>query len=201
MAIDAFALDGERSGHLDSKNGPGSAAAGRVSLAERLEALGRLVPGVAGYLDRERSRDTDKAVRERIASGLAGVKRDLEGEQRRLAEAKDLTALPALDRLGARVDGLAGTVRYAARGYRGLFDIERISDTVLARLYDFDLGLFTELDRLRAEARRIQQAREARQPLAGAVEAMEQTLGRFERLLSRRESLAGNTEDETEGTR
>jgi hypothetical protein len=165
-----------------------------VTVAERLEALGRLVPGVAGYLDRERSRDTDKAVRDRLAAGLAGVKRDLEHDQRTLAEARALADLPALDRLASVLDRLARAVAHAARGYRGLFDQDRISEARLARLYDFDLGLFTELESVRAAARAVREALGDRSQLGRAMAAMQQTLDRFERLFSRRDALAADGE-------
>ena len=55
-----------------------------MSFSRKLERLARIVPGVAGYQDKETSRDTDKTIRLRLASELEQVKRGLEGDKRRL---------------------------------------------------------------------------------------------------------------------
>jgi hypothetical protein len=162
-----------------------------VSLADMLEALARVVPGVSGYLDRERRRDTDKAVRERVAAGLEGIVRELENDKRALVDARDLAALPALDRLAAKLQRLADTVRYAARGYRGLFDVERVSEGTLERLCKFDLDLCREVDALRAGARGVREARADRARLAAAIDAMDAALDRFDRMFAMREGLVG----------
>lgn len=114
---------------------------GAQGLAERLEALARRVPGVAGYLDRERARETDHAVRMEIVRRLERARHAVETLQRRLTEAHDLELLGALGRLTARIDRITGTVRFAARGYRGFFDAWKVDQETLARMIDFDLAV------------------------------------------------------------
>lgn len=52
-----------------------------MTLAEQLERLARIVPGVAGYQDRERARDADKAVtaKQPSYSLIAGPRPELHG--------------------------------------------------------------------------------------------------------------------------
>jgi hypothetical protein len=54
-----------------------------MSVADKLEKLARLVPGVAGYQDAEKARTTDKMVRLRLTEAIEGLKREVEAEQRR----------------------------------------------------------------------------------------------------------------------
>lgn len=160
-----------------------------MSLIEHLKQLARLVPGIAGYQDRDRARDTDKAVRMKAGAELAAVKRDVERDARALADAKDLTLLPALDRLDAKLDTLRATIEYASRGYRPVFDRVKLDQARLEQLYAFDLGLFREIAAVRAAAARLHDVRGDRARLMGAIAEMDQALDQFETVVSRREHL------------
>ncbi len=144
---------------------------------------------MAGYQDRERSRDTDKAVRVKLGAELDSVKRDLERDMRALADAKDLAALPALDRLAGKLDKLRSTIEYAARGYRPVFDTWKLDQARLERLYAFDLGLLDEIPALCRAVAKIHEARADAARLRNAVDEMDQGLDRFETTFSRRQSL------------
>jgi hypothetical protein len=160
-----------------------------MSLAQRLEQLARIVPGVAGYQDAEHARDTDKNVRERLQAELEMLRRELERDQRRLIEARDLTSLPALDGLAAKLDQLGKTVEYASRGYRAVFDTWKLDQTKLEHLCGFDLGLFDQVGSLKTSVQQIQEALPDRTRLAGAIAATEDALDRFESALARRQRL------------
>jgi hypothetical protein len=160
-----------------------------VSLATQIERLARLVPGVAGYVDRERARDTDKRVRQRLAAELATIKRALEPVNRTLVDARDLAPLPALDRLGGKLDKLAATIEYAAHGYHGLFDGTSVGHAALTRLYDFDLRLFEDVRALAGHARKIAGVVSDRPRLLDAIARMEAALDRFEITFACRQRL------------
>ena len=66
-----------------------------MSVAQKLEQLVRVLPGVAGYQDQETSRDTDQALRQRLAGELERLKHSLEDDTRQLAERRALDLLPA----------------------------------------------------------------------------------------------------------
>jgi hypothetical protein len=93
-----------------------------VTVAKRLERLVRIVPGVAGYQDRDNARATDKQVRMRLVDELRRLIRGLEEDKERLAARGDLSALPRLDRLAGRLERQSREVEFAGRGYTGLFD-------------------------------------------------------------------------------
>jgi hypothetical protein len=160
-----------------------------MPLAEKLERLARRVPGVAGYQDREKSRDTDRAVRSSLAEALEEEAREIEEEKRLLAERRDLTNLPALDRLTSRFGELANTIRYAPRGYRGWFDANQHIEKSLDDLYDFDLSLFTDVVKLRAFTEALREASLEAPKLKRTIALVSDALDEFEAVYRKRQAL------------
>ena len=126
-----------------------------VTVASQLERLARFVPGVAGYQDRENARATDKELRMRLVQELRRLVQVLDDHKARLAEARDFSALPRLDRLAGRLERMGRTVEFASRGYTGLFDLHAVDVEVLDQLYAFDLGLFEALSVVRARVEAV----------------------------------------------
>ena len=129
-----------------------------VTVASQLERLARFVPGVAGYQDRENARATDKELRMRLVQELRRHVQVLDDHKARLAEARDFSALPRLDRLAGRLERMGRTVEFASRGYTGLFDLHAVDVEVLDQLYAFDLGLFEALSVVRARVEAVRAA-------------------------------------------
>lgn len=129
-----------------------------VTVASQLERLARFVPGVAGYQDRENARATDKELRMRLVQELRRLVQVLDDHTARLAEARDFSALPRLDRLAGRLERMGRTVEFASRGYTGLFDLHAVDVEVLDQLYAFDLGLFEALSVVRARVEAVRAA-------------------------------------------
>ena len=129
-----------------------------VTVANQLERRARFVPGVAGYQDRENARATDKELRMRLVQELRRLVQVLDDHKARLAEARDFSALPRLDRLAGRLERMGRTVEFASRGYTGLFDLHAVDVEVLDQLYAFDLGLFEALSVVRARVEAVRAA-------------------------------------------
>lgn len=160
-----------------------------MSLAEKIERLARMVPGVAGYQDKETSRDTDKTIRLRLIAELEQIKRDLEDEKRQLMEEKDLSLLPALDRVASKLDKLGNTVKYAARGYRGFFDTTKLDLKKLDQLCAFDLGLLDEVESIKAQVKRVHDSKGDATALKQATEDLALALDKFEKTFSTRQDI------------
>lgn len=163
-----------------------------MGIADKLAKLSRIVPGVAGYQDREAAQDTDKKIRMRLGDDLERLKKDLEDEKRYYMDAKNLEPLPALDRMASRIDKIANLLIYASRGYRGFFDRSKPDLEKLERLYSFDLSLFGDLESLRPGIAAIRSARSDPSGLMPAVEAFASSLDRFERAFSDRQGILDN---------
>ena len=158
--------------------------------AERVEALARVIPGLRGYQDREGLRETDKQVRTHVADQLAILGRPLEQATRRLAEAKRLERLPAIDRLSRLLATLADRTRYASYGFAGVFDQHKIRGPELAALHQFDLGLVEALAQLRGALQAVADATGDATALDAAIGAAEESLRAFEGTLAERDALA-----------
>ena len=160
-----------------------------MGAASKLERLVRIVPGVAGYQDRENARETDKLVRMRLSDELRHLMRDLEEAKRRLTDARDLSQLPLLDRLAGKLEKLGRTVEYAGRGYRGLFDLHKVEMKTLEQLYAFDVGLFETLTAVKAKAAAVRQSHQDPSAVKRAGDEMEAALDDFERTFDKRRQI------------
>jgi hypothetical protein len=161
---------------------------GAATLAERLEELSARIPGVVGYRQREACRETDKAVRLRLAAGLEDLKRQIEQEQRRRTETHQFLHLASLGRLTSKLDKLANLVRFASRGYRGLFDAYKLSDEKLQRLYGFDVDLLDEVESLRGDVGLLCEQHDD-DHLPQAIEQLDQRLDGFESAFAQRANV------------
>lgn len=159
-----------------------------ATLAERLEALTARIPGIVGYRQREACRETDKTVRLRLAAGLEDLKHRIEQEQRRRTEAHEFLFLAGLGRLTSKLDKLANLVRFASRGYRGLFDAYKLSDEKLQRLYGFDVDLLDEVESLDGIAAVLCRPCDDDE-FPRAIDQLDQRLDGFEAVFSQRANV------------
>jgi hypothetical protein len=123
----------------------------RSKAGELLEKITRIVPGIAGYQDREKRRDADKAVREKAALEIARGRERL-GEVlnalSRTGGAGSLRSIGTLERVSTRLERIEDEIRYAPHGYAGWFDREGVSLEDLERLYEYDLILLETTARI-----------------------------------------------------
>lgn len=110
-------------------------------LAERLERLARLVPGIGSYQDKEGLRDTDKKLRVTLAERLDGARKAVEDCTAGLQRRGLFDHLDRLGRLERKLHQAADSIRFASYGYSGVFDAVKIDEAKLERLYAFDIAL------------------------------------------------------------
>jgi len=113
-----------------------------------LETILRYIPGFRGYLEKEYRRDSDELQREWLADRLQRSKRAIDELARPLADAGQIDALPQIDRLRGRLDKLIARIRGAMQGYSGFFDLVRVREDLLDRVYAHDVGLMQRVDAL-----------------------------------------------------
>ena len=116
-----------------------------------LERLGARVPGFKGYQDRELRRDVDRMQREHISRELGALKGSVRSRARDYTDAGQIGALHLFDRLDRKLDGLSQAVRFADYGASGLFDVVKILEDELEKLYEFDLTFLDDIVALKAE--------------------------------------------------
>jgi hypothetical protein len=116
-----------------------------------METIVRYIPGFRGYLEKEYRRESDELQRSWLVSRLQQSKKGLNDYLRDLAEAGQLDALPAMERVRTRLDKIQGRISSAMQGYSGVFDLVRIDEAVLDRVYEHDASLIDDVEHL-AEA-------------------------------------------------
>jgi hypothetical protein len=146
-----------------------------LSLQERLRHLAEMIPGYKGYMNRDESRNADKALRERIAQRLGDAIVQLQELNGRLSRELKLEHLGAVDLLTNKLRATQTRVEHAEYGFSGLFDATHIDETKLAAVYQHDLGLLKTAEVVvasAAEAAGVQAEEEIPAKLKAAADAL-----------------------------
>ncbi len=113
-----------------------------------VESVLQWIPGFRGYLKKENRRESDTLQRDWLSDRLQRSKRGLDDYARVLADAAAIETLPEVDRLRGQLDKLMGRIRGAMQGYSGFFDLVDIDQSVLDRVYEYDVSLMEQMARL-----------------------------------------------------
>jgi hypothetical protein len=116
-----------------------------VSEKSFLEKIASYVPGIAGYRERESRRETDRRVREFLASRIEDGRASLNAVRNRATDSGELRMLDAVGRLDRTLQKSASSLRYADYGFSGMFDQVKIREAELDAIYAYDEGLVTEV--------------------------------------------------------
>lgn len=115
------------------------------------------IPGWSGYRDRERRRESDRLVRERLARDYGEIADRLGRLASRLAEDRKLRAIRYVDQPQGRLKHFIDRLRTATYGYAGLFSDRPVDARALDQIAAFDESLGDGLDELRQAAERLEQ--------------------------------------------
>jgi len=151
-----------------------------------LERLMNSVPGFKGYRERDLRRDADRLQREHISARLEDGKKALDQVAAALTRGGDLDVINDVETARKRIDKVSNRIRYAERGYSGFFDAVKVDETILAKVYAFDMGLVEDVDGIRAAASAASGASDARaavQDLIGRIDALDARLSERENVL------------------
>jgi len=120
--------------------------------SDRIENWLAKIPGIRTYRDREHRRETDKKLREHLGANLSETQAQLKELLLVFTQQEKLDLLAEMDRLSSHIQQMADTIRFASYGYGGIFDLEKIREEELDKLYAFDLALMEDLDQIKAKA-------------------------------------------------
>jgi hypothetical protein len=120
-----------------------------------LEQLGEKIPGFQGFQDRELRREVDKMQREYLSAETLRLKNSVRDQAQRFTDAGQIGTLSLFDRLDRKLDGLSQAFRFCDYGATGFFDVVKIGDEELGKLYDFDLSVLSDIASLENEIRGI----------------------------------------------
>ncbi|NQT16285.1 MAG: hypothetical protein HQ582_26245 [Planctomycetes bacterium] len=157
-----------------------------------VETILRYIPGFRGYLEKEYRRDSDELGREWLADRLQRSKRAIDELTRPLADRGQIDVLPQVDRLRGRLDKLIARIRGAMQGYSGFFDLVRVREDLLDRVYEHDLALMQEVDAL---GRAVEALPDQPDRIAAAVTDLLEQIGGVERRWDTRDDMLKGLEE------
>jgi hypothetical protein len=153
-----------------------------------LERIVNFIPGFKGYRDKELRRDADRIEREHLSSQLEQNKKALNDLADGATRSGALDLINEIETARKRLDKVVARIRYADRGYAGFFDAVKVDENVIARIYEFDLGLIENVDQIRAAAQTAANApsglKAALQTLIGRIDALDARLAERETILA-----------------
>jgi len=142
----------------------------RVSEARKgLEKLLGQVPGYKGYKEKEMRRESDKLLRELVATKMKLQQKRLDDLQRQLISARRFEYLDELGTATTKLQTFIDRIQKASYGYSGLFDAVRVREEELDQLYDFDNQLLEYAERLSAALDNLETSIPGGEGLAEAV--------------------------------
>ncbi len=106
------------------------------------------IPGWSGYRDRERRRESDRLLRERLARDYGEVADDLGRLAARLAEDRKLRAIRYVDGPHGRLTHFTDRLKTATYGYAGLFSERPVDADALDQIAAFDESLGDGVERI-----------------------------------------------------
>jgi len=112
--------------------------------------LAKHIPGFAGYVKREDRRRADKLFRDFLVEKLKDAKSTLSRATVDITDLGDMDALKKLTRIESKYETVTDRLRLADYGYTGWFDTTQISFDELNKIYEFDIGLTTNVEEILA---------------------------------------------------
>jgi hypothetical protein len=152
-----------------------------------LEKMMRVVPGYAGYADKEGRRNSDKVLR----MFLAGILQQTKGTYD--AFVAELTTKPGgmdfMTAAGSVAKGLEKAIdrlKFADYGYTGFFDAEQVKEPQLDMLYQFDRDLAGGITDLRLK---VEQLSAGNPGVGGQLQELQTDLRRLDARLDGRHDV------------
>jgi hypothetical protein len=116
------------------------------------------IPGFSGYMERQNRRDSDKLLRETIASRVEEQWSRVSGLQREFISRGEIAYVDDLEGAAVKLRTFADRVRRATRGYSGLFDAVKINEKELEQIYRYDAAMLELVEQVARAVENIEQS-------------------------------------------
>lgn len=171
-------------------------------VTEEKDLLGKLqnsVAGFVGYYDRERRRDADKLLRDTVADRYEEQWDRVSAIQAQMVAGKMLEFVDDVEVAAIKIRTFVDRVRGAPRGYAGFFDAVRINQDELDSLYQYDLELLDNVDRVAEAVDGLETAMSNRDDLPAAIDNLVKAATESTRAYDRRTEAVINEEESGNG--
>jgi hypothetical protein len=150
-----------------------------------LEKILHKIPGFKGYYEKELRRDSDRVQRDYIVNQLRKVKTGMNKVIQAASRKKDFDLLQAYDLFTKTLDKSIGAIRYADQGYSGFFDLVKIREAELDKVYEQDALIIEAADSFSEEFKKLAAAPSE----ASGLDPLRERLGQVDNLYERRTAL------------
>lgn len=113
-----------------------------------LEKIKRFIPGYKGYVTRDYAREVDSILRTQLSQKLEVNKKKIANAVSNLTNMGKLFETQDINKIDKKNETAIAKFRSAARGYSGAFDVNKIKDEKLNKLYEFDSGLLENVEHI-----------------------------------------------------
>jgi hypothetical protein len=120
-----------------------------------LERILHRIPGFKGYYEKEFRRAADQLQRDFIVTQLRKVKTGMNGVIQVAARQKNFELLREYDLFARKLDKDIGAIRYADQGYSGFFDLIKIREAELDKVYEQDALIVEAANSLNEEFKQL----------------------------------------------
>ena len=104
------------------------------------------VPGFAGYIERQKRRDSDKMLREYLFDQFRELESRVSRLQRDFISQGEIQYVDDLEATAIKLRTFADRIKTAARGYSGLFDAVNVNEAELTQIYEYDAAMLDLVD-------------------------------------------------------
>jgi hypothetical protein len=143
---------------------------------DRITSFLNDLPGYTGYRDKESRRDSDKRLRDSIASQLASIADRVERAGATLVQRRELEKSQAIEQLVRSLNHAANRISSQSYGYGGIFSDTPVDERALAQLFLFDKGLATKVGQLDAQLATVETDLTSGSPIEPVIDEARKSL-------------------------
>ena len=154
-----------------------------------LEKIKRYIPGYDGYVNRDNSRELDTILRNSLATKLEDNKTKIKNTILALSRDGKLFETSDLEKLEKKNENAIAKFRSAARGYSGAFDVSKVKEDKLAKVYEFDFNLLTYVDNVNKDFSDMESKVNAKEELKEQVSKISKNLDDLLKKFDEREEI------------
>ena len=159
------------------------------SIGELFSNLASYIPAFAGYKAIEDRRIADKQLRAVIGERLSKVKDRLDALVDSISRGGNLDGVALIDQSGRKLNRLIDRMRFADYGYAAVFDRVQLGDDEVAKLYEYDAGIMSQLPSFDDVVNEVEQAATNPDRLRAALAKLDSLTAEFDRRFEARKHL------------
>jgi hypothetical protein len=112
------------------------------------DKIGRFIPGYKGYTIREEKRNTDKKLRDILASKISDSEKEIISQQQHLISKKELKSCEEWELVRKSLNALQSKIKFAPYGESSFFSENQLKEIELDQIHELDLAISESIEQL-----------------------------------------------------